>query len=47
MRLGGRIVTSLFGIAVDPDFVLNRQVYLYYTESSTGVDTSAWYVVVS
>jgi glucose/arabinose dehydrogenase len=31
---------GLLGIAVDPDFVLNRQVYLYYTESSTGVDTS-------
>jgi glucose/arabinose dehydrogenase len=31
---------GLLGIAVDPDFVLNRQVYLYYTESSTGADTS-------
>jgi glucose/arabinose dehydrogenase len=32
---------GLLGIAVDPDFVLNRQVYLYYTESSTGADTSS------
>ncbi len=31
---------GLLGIAVDPDFVLNRQVFLYYTESSTGGDTS-------
>lgn len=27
---------GLLGIALDPDFVLNGQVYLYYTESSTG-----------
>lgn len=32
---------GLLGIAVDPDFVLNRQVFLYYTESSTGADTSS------
>jgi len=32
---------GLLGIAVDPDFVLNRQVYLYYTESATGADTTA------
>jgi glucose/arabinose dehydrogenase len=31
---------GLLGIALDPDFVLNRNVYLYYTESSTGADTS-------
>lgn len=31
---------GLLGVAVDPDFVLNRQVYLYYTESSTGADTT-------
>ena len=32
---------GLLGIAVDPDFVLNRRVYLYYTESSTGADTTS------
>ncbi|HEU4400610.1 MAG TPA: PQQ-dependent sugar dehydrogenase, partial [Candidatus Polarisedimenticolia bacterium] len=31
---------GLLGIATDPDFVDNRFVYLYYTESSTGADTS-------
>jgi aldose sugar dehydrogenase len=31
---------GLLGSAVDPDFAVNRQVYLYYTESSTGVDTA-------
>ncbi|MEE9217912.1 MAG: PQQ-dependent sugar dehydrogenase [Acidobacteriota bacterium] len=32
---------GLLGIATDPDFVNNRAVYLYYTESSTGEDTSS------
>jgi aldose sugar dehydrogenase len=31
---------GLLGIAIDPDFVTNRRVFLYYTESSTGADTS-------
>lgn len=31
---------GLLGIAVDPDFAVTRHVYLYYTESSTGFDTS-------
>jgi glucose/arabinose dehydrogenase len=31
---------GLLGIAVDPDFPANRYVYIYYTESSTGTDTS-------
>jgi glucose/arabinose dehydrogenase len=31
---------GLLGIALDPDFVNNRYVYLYYTESATGADTS-------
>jgi glucose/arabinose dehydrogenase len=31
---------GLLGIALDPDFTLNRHVYLYYTESATGADTS-------
>ena len=32
---------GLLGIATDPDFINNRLVYLYYTESSTGNDTSS------
>jgi glucose/arabinose dehydrogenase len=31
---------GLLGIAVDPDFAVTRQVYLSYTESSTGADTN-------
>lgn len=31
---------GLLGIALDPDFINNRHVYLYYTESATGADTS-------
>lgn len=31
---------GLLGIAVDPAFEDNRRVYLYYTESATGSDTS-------
>jgi glucose/arabinose dehydrogenase len=31
---------GLLGIAPDPDFPANRYVYIYYTESSTGTDTS-------
>jgi glucose/arabinose dehydrogenase len=31
---------GLLGIAVDPDFIHNRQVFLYYTESATGGDTA-------
>lgn len=31
---------GLLGIAVDPDFAVTRHVYLYYTESSTGADTT-------
>ena len=31
---------GLLGMAVDPDFAINRRVFLYYTESSTGADTS-------
>ena len=30
---------GLLGIALDPDFPVNRHVYLYLTESSTGADT--------
>ena len=30
---------GLLGVAVDPDFAVTRHVYLFYTESSTGVDT--------
>jgi glucose/arabinose dehydrogenase len=32
---------GLLGIALDPAFALNRFVYLYYTESSTGQDTTS------
>jgi len=32
---------GLLGIATDPDFPHNGYVYLYYTESSTGADTSS------
>ncbi|HEX9426640.1 MAG TPA: PQQ-dependent sugar dehydrogenase, partial [Candidatus Polarisedimenticolia bacterium] len=32
---------GLLGIALDPDFLNNRFVYLYYTESATGLDTSS------
>jgi glucose/arabinose dehydrogenase len=32
---------GLLGIATDPDFINNRQVYLYYTESATGADTGS------
>ena len=32
---------GLLGIATDPDFIHTRQVFLYYTESSTGGDTSS------
>lgn len=32
---------GLLGIAADPDFLNNRRVYLYYTESPTGADTSS------
>ena len=31
---------GLLGIAIDPDFSVNRHVFLYYTESSTGSDTA-------
>lgn len=31
---------GLLGIAVDPDFITNRHVYLYYSLSTTTVDTS-------
>lgn len=31
---------GLLGIAVDPDFAVTRHVYLYYTESSTPLDTT-------
>lgn len=31
---------GLLGIALDPDFAINRRVFLYYTESSTGSDTN-------
>jgi glucose/arabinose dehydrogenase len=31
---------GLLGIALDPDFDVTRHVYLYYTESSTGLDTT-------
>ena len=31
---------GLLGIATDPDFINNRLIYIYYTESSTGGDTS-------
>lgn len=31
---------GLLGIAVDPDFVINPFVFLFYTESSTGTDTN-------
>ncbi len=30
---------GLLGIALDPDFAVNRRVFLYYTESATGSDT--------
>ena len=30
---------GLLGIALDPDFAVNRRVFLYYTESATGADT--------
>jgi len=30
---------GLLGIARDPDFINNRRVYIYYTQSSTGSDT--------
>src|SRR5437867_9242323 len=30
---------GLLGIALDPDFAVNRRVFLYYTESATGTDT--------
>jgi len=32
---------GLLGVATDPDFINNGYVYLYYTESSTGDDTSS------
>ena len=32
---------GLLGIAADPDFLNNHHVFLYYTESATGADTSA------
>jgi glucose/arabinose dehydrogenase len=32
---------GLLGMAVDPDFLNNGWVYLYYTESSSGADTSS------
>ena len=31
---------GLLGIALDPDFAVNGRVFLYYTESSTGADTT-------
>src|SRR5437867_11346627 len=31
---------GLLGVALDPDFSVNRRVFLYYTESSTGADTT-------
>jgi len=31
---------GLLGIAVDPEFVINRHIFLYYTESSVGIDTA-------
>ncbi|OLD64426.1 MAG: hypothetical protein AUI47_05995 [Acidobacteria bacterium 13_1_40CM_2_68_5] len=31
---------GLLGIALDPDFPVDRRVFLYYTESSTGADTA-------
>jgi len=31
---------GLLGIAVDSEFVINRRIFLYYTESSTGGDTN-------
>ena len=31
---------GLLGIALDADFAVNRQVFLYYTESATGSDTT-------
>lgn len=31
---------GLLGITLDPEFVLNRRVFLYYTESSIDVDTA-------
>jgi len=31
---------GLLGIALDPDFPVNRRVFLYYTESATGADTA-------
>src|SRR5213594_3480528 len=30
---------GLLGIALDPDFAVNRRVFLYYTQSATGADT--------
>src|SRR5947199_259078 len=36
---GTRMRTSCIGVALDPDFAVNRRVFLYYTESATGADT--------
>jgi uncharacterized repeat protein (TIGR01451 family) len=40
LGVNGASERGLLGIALHPDFAMNGFVYLYWTESSTGIDTS-------